>query len=233
MNKYSSPTPSLGGFIFLLCIIFLALYLMSCGNGGGNNNSKPTPPPTASISVMDDVAAIQGFNPTDIQDKIPVWQAQLNEIAAAWGPAYKCSVHENGSGDYTMLFTNAKPSDCGPACHSTDSNNNPVGYVSPAEGIASGNDPLLEAGHEIDEMCVDPFITHTSNGALVEIVDPVVCWTYCEGDPVIPGMLECGENGSVNNGNIVPDFVFPSYYDPKGLPPYDFMHLLKTPRSHC
>src|SRR6185437_12523146 len=168
--------------------------------------------------------------PTRISDMIPIWQSQLNEVAKAWGGNYKCNIHEGGTGDYQMIFTTTNSvSGCGPACHTVSDNGQPVGLVNPSEGIASGNDPLLEAAHEIDELCVDPTVDHTIENKLVEIVDPVVCWTYCEGQEIVPGKPEQDCTGD----NRVPDFVFPSYYDPNGKPPYDFMNLLTKPGSHC
>lgn len=213
-------------FIYSFC---LGVVIVSCGSGSNTSNSSP---PTISI-INDSSAIVNGndvFTPARISNRMSIYQDQLNEIAAAWGKVHQCKVQEEGNGDYKMIFTTSVDPECGPACHFVDSNNGqPIATVNPTEAFKSGNDPLLEASHEIDEMCMDPNQNLVINGILAEICDPVVCWTYCEGQPIIAGVPEQVCDGD----NRVPDFVLPSYFNPNGLYPYDKMGLLKTPRSKC
>jgi hypothetical protein len=153
-----------------------------------------------------------------LEHYLPVMQAQLTkDFQPAWHVVARLQL--GGSGDYVLRFKPGNGPDDGD--HGDDSGS-PEANVYVDNCVGSGNNPLLVAQHEVLEMLVDP---HADNGK--EIVDPVVCWTYCEGETIQPGQLECPD-GSV----IVPDFAFPAYFN-GGAGPYDFMHLMKGPQGKC
>jgi hypothetical protein len=154
-----------------------------------------------------------------LEQHLPVMQAQLtDDFRPAWNITARLQV--GGSGDYVLRFRSGNGPDDGD--HGNDDNGSPEANVYVDNCISSGNDPLLVAEHEVLEMLVDP---HADNGK--EIVDPVVCWTYCEGQTIQPGQLECPDGSA-----IVPDFVFPAYFS-GGAGPYDFMHLMTKPHGSC
>ena len=234
MARNNAPTPSLAGFIFLICMFILAIYLMSCGPSGGGGNPTPTvTAPTIAIEndSSDMVNGKQVWSQEDLTAYIPIMQAQMHEVAEHWGARYDSHIIQTTpvGHDIPLTFTPGNnPSNLPIAYHSVDDNNNPFAQIFVGAGLASGNSPLLEGEHEAMEVTVDP----STNG--VEIVDPVVCLTYCEGEPIPQGTLECGENGTTNNGNIVPDFVFPNYFKAGSKGPWDMNGIVQAPGvSHC
>ena len=204
--------------------------LAGCGGGGSSSPAVVTPPTIAIVNECPDtvVGRSASFTQAQLTAYIPVLQAHMADIAAAWGARYNARVVQRApqAGDIVLTFYPGM-SPQGPAAQSFHTWDGSVASASVYVGseLASGNDPLLAAAHEISEVVIDPQINGT------EIVDPVVCFTYCQFAPIIPGMLECGQNGSVNTGDIVPDFVLPSWNG--GAFPYDHMELLTKSKEQC
>lgn len=183
-------------------VVILAATLVACGGGG--TSAVPT------IAVVNDAAATAKWDPGALPDAIAVWNAQLhNDMAPHWG------VHVNvvlgRSGTYTLTF---KPG-LGESFH--DDTGNAFVFIG---SMPSTGEALLNAQHENLEMAEDP-----DAGSRPEIVDPVVCLTYNQGEPV--KALECGENGE-GSDRCVPDFVFPSYFQPRSAGPWDWMNQVKA-----
>jgi hypothetical protein len=213
-----------------LILMLVACLCMSCGGGGGGGGragsgagagSSPSDPVVVIVNDVPDTV-INGkmiWSESALEQYLPVMQAQLtNDVQPAWHISARLQV--GGSGDYVLRFKPGNGPDNGD--HGSDNSGSPEANVYVDNCVSSGNDPLLVAQHEVLEMLVDP---DANNGR--EIVDPVVCWTYCEGQTIQPGQLEC-HDGSV----IVPDFALPGYFN-GGAGPYDFMHLIKRPHGNC
>lgn len=223
----------------LLPILALSV-LLGCGNGGSSSPSaKPTPAPEPTVYVVDSapdtVIGNISFTRAGVIAYIPVLQKQMENVAAWWGQSNNAKIiYSDTAGNlpstaYVLTF---KPgytcAGCGDSYHSVDNNGHAYADVYVLSELNSLVNPLLASSHEVTEMVHDP----SQNG--VEIVDPVVCWTYCAFEAVIPGMLECGEDGSTEtNGDIVADFVLPSWTSSTGKAPFDFMGLLTAPGQIC
>jgi hypothetical protein len=191
----------------------LGLTLAACGSGGG---------PVRTIAVINDAAATTYWNPSVLSAFVERSNAQLTQdVGPHWGLHVR--VQLGGSADATLTFEPGTSSN-GVAWH--DDDNGPEAFVYVGDPTISGPkgggtlQALLDAEHEIVEMAEDP----GADGK--EIVDPVACLTYNQSEPV--KALECGENGE-GLDRCVPDFTFPSYFDPQGKPPFDWMGVVKAP----
>jgi hypothetical protein len=214
-------------YVFLMAC---ACCWMSCGggggsgggNGGGGTASGSSDPVVVLLNEVPDTV-INGktvWSESALEKYLPVMQAQLtNDFGPIWHIGAR--VQLAGSGDYVLRFKPGNGPDDGD--HGLDDSGSPEATVYVDNCVGSGNDPLLVAQHEVLEMLADPQADNNNR----EIVDPVVCWTYCEGQSIQPGQLECPD-GSV----IVPDFAFPAYFN-GGAGPYDFMHLMKGSHGSC
>ena len=201
---------------------------ISCGGGGGGGSGTASSDSGGAssdpiVSIINEVPDTVIGNKTvwsesALEQYLPAMQEQVtNDMGPVWHISAQLKL--GGSGGYVLRFKSGNGPDDGD--HGVDDNGSPEASVYVENCIASGNDPLLVAQHEVMEMLADP----SGNGN--EIVDPVECWTYCVGQPVQPDQLECYDSSLV-----VPDFVFPAYFT-GGAGPYDFMHLMKQPHGSC
>lgn len=90
--------------------------------------------------------------------------------------------------------------------------------------VEAGDRTSVDMSHEIVEMGVNPFLDTwvkmpDGRGMAKEIADPVEADTY----------LENGHVGTTARPVPVSNYVLPSYFDLKGLPPYDRMSRVSAP----
>lgn len=199
-------------------LLLFAFLFASCGGGG----STASPAHPFVIAVSNNAAATTHWNPATLPKWVETSNAQLaDDVGPRWGIRVKVVL--GGDGDATLTFEPGTSSD-GVAWH--DDDNGPEAFVYVGDPTISGPhgggtfQALLDAQHEVVEMAEDP----GADGR--EIVDPVACLTYNQGEPV--KALECGENGEGLDRCVV-DFAFPSYFDPQGKPPFDWMEVVKAP----
>ena len=92
----------------------------------------------------------------------------------------------------------------------------PVGYVDVETCTANGQDVLSVLAHELAEMMGDPMVNQRAvmpDGSIMyrELCDPVQGRLYKQGN------------------TLVSNFVLPSYFDARGVAPYDYLGVLKKP----
>jgi hypothetical protein len=77
------------------------------------------------------------------------------------------------------------------------------------------------AGHEADEQDVDPSCTSTATAPNGDV------WALEVGDPVETSSY----NITIADGSqvAVSDFVYPSFFDPQGSPPFDHVGVVSAP----
>ncbi len=195
----------------------LMLLAVLAGCGGNSAAVTPTPPTIAIVNECPDpVVGNLSFTQARLTAYIPVLQAHDAHIVQR---------APQGSDIVLTFYAGTTPIQGSDSFHSWDGTTASASVYVGSE-MASGNDPLLAAAHEIAEVTVDPQLDGT------EIVDPVVCYTYNQFTSVQPGQLECGEAGAPkDSGDCVPDFVLPSWNG--GAFPYDHMELLTAPKQNC
>lgn len=173
----------------------------------------------SSINIMDQSGVVGG---SELQDIVAALQKQIaldSDFARQWKtPRIKLNIVKNKRDPnipVVYIRKNLRVPDAVGYHESDPENGVPIAFVSTkrAKREVEGLSGVLS--HEILEMIVDPFERRINVGqnrsAIIEVGDPINEHTYRI------------------DGLGVSNFVFPSWYDPKGKKPFDKLGILSKP----
>ncbi len=107
--------------------------------------------------------------------------------------------------------------------HDITASGQPLGKVFAETTIQAGLNWSVTLSHEILEMLGDPNVNLAAEMDDAQ-GNPTIFRSYETGDPVEDDSL-----GYLINGVLVSNFVYPSWFEPSGQPPYDFQRKVTAP----
>jgi hypothetical protein len=173
----------------------------------------PTPPPPGPVIIQ--VINQSGVvSEAEFQAGVAGVNLQMTtDFQAAWGlPTVVTTSVTAGSWKVYVKDVTDQPGTLGYHNPGTP----PVAFVFAQDAMNDGLTWTGTLSHEVLEMRVDPQVDQVAGGLIKEIGDPVEFHFY-----VTP------------NGVTVSDFVFPSWFDPKGVAPFDQMRVARTPLQYA
>ena len=168
---------------------------------------------SASLPAAEFAALLAGLRTWYVQDFCPAHHFLPDEIV------------EGDAGDLVVLLVDKDPDPAGTdpeaeAYHTERPDGQQVAAVLVQRILSFGGSILAgpasvscDVGHEIAEWRLDPAVNLWADDIARECVDPVQ-----------DGFYQVG-------GITVPNFVLPSYFDPRGKPPFDRLGQLSAPLS--